>query len=63
MAAAYLPALTIERMGTMAAEQPGVMKRQNHWHLLAQPGERSQIKIAAVQIVTVYNVWPLPSQA
>jgi hypothetical protein len=40
----------------MATQQPCIMKRQNHWYLPAQPGERSQIKISAVQIVTVDNV-------
>jgi len=46
----------------MAAEQPGIMKCQEHWHLLTQPAERSQIKVSAMQVVTVDNVGSLPGQ-
>ena len=63
MPAARFPSLAIKRMGAMTTEQPGIMKRQNHRYLLAQPGERSQVKISTVQIVTMYNVWLLPGQA
>ena len=56
MAAAYLPALAIKRMGAMATEKPSIMKGQNYRYLLAQPRKSSQIKISAVQIVTVNNV-------
>ena len=57
MAAAYLPTLAIKRMGAMTTEKPSIMKSQNYRYMLAQPRESSQIKISAVQIVTVNDIW------
>jgi len=46
----------------MAAEQPGIVKRQNHRRLLAQPGKRPQVKVAAVQVMAVNYLWAFRRQ-
>jgi hypothetical protein len=50
------PTLTVNGVGAMTAEKPGIVKSHKYRYLPAQPRERSQIKISAVQIVTVDNV-------
>ena len=62
MPAARFPSLAIKRMSAMTTEQPGIMKRQNHRYLLTQPGDGSQVKISAVQIVTVNDIWSVLGQ-
>jgi hypothetical protein len=62
ISASYLPSLAVERMGAMAAEQPGVMKRQEHWHLVAQPWKRCQVKVSSMQVVAMHNMGSLCRQ-
>lgn len=57
MPTARLPALAIKGMGAMTTEKPSVMKSQSYRYALTQPRESSQIKVSAVEIMTVNNVW------
>jgi len=40
-------------MSAMSAQQPGIPQVENDWDLAAQPGKNTEIKIIAVQIMTV----------
>ncbi len=62
VAAAGLPSLAIERVRAMSAEGPGVVKRPHRRRLPAEPGQGSQVEIAAVQIVTVEKIRALRRQ-
>ncbi len=59
MAAADLPTLAVERMRTMAAEQPGIVQGKHHRHFPAEPGEAAQIKILSVQVMRMDDIWPM----
>ena len=45
-------------MRAVSAEQPGIVECQHGRHLPAEPSERAQIEIAAVQVMAVDDVRP-----
>ena len=40
----------------MAAEQPGVVQRQDNGHLPAQPRKSAEVEVVAMQIMTVDDI-------
>src|SRR5215831_11195461 len=43
-------------MRAMAAQQPGIRQVDNHRQLAAQPGKNTEIKIIAVEIMTMKDI-------
>jgi hypothetical protein len=56
------PTLAVERMSAVSAQQPRVVQREHNGQLPGDPGQHSQVEVAAVQIVRVNDVGPGPRQ-
>ena len=54
--AAGPPALAVEGMGAVAAEEPAVMEREHHRERPAEVRERAEVEIAPMKVVALDDV-------
>ena len=56
VAAPGLPALTVEGVGAVTAEEPGVVEGEHGRNLVAEGGEGTEIEVATMEVVAVEDV-------